>query len=67
VLHLSLSRLETRLDARRFVRMHRTHIVNLEQVRAFRPARGNLEAELLDGAHVAVSQSRAQELRRLGR
>ena len=68
LLHLSLSRLEARLDARRFVRVHRTHIVNLDQVRAFRrDARGNLEAELLDGARVPVSRARAQELRSLGR
>ncbi|HEV2149732.1 MAG TPA: LytTR family DNA-binding domain-containing protein [Longimicrobiaceae bacterium] len=68
LLHLSLSRLEARLDPRRFVRVHRTHIVNLDQVRAFRrDARGNLEAELLDGARVPVSRARAQELRRLGR
>jgi two-component system LytT family response regulator len=68
VLHLSLSRLETRLDPRRFARVHRTHIVNLEQVRAFRPdARGNFEAELLDAARVPVSRARAQELRSLGR
>ena len=64
VLHLSLSRLEARLDPLRFVRVHRTHIVNLEQVRAFRPdARGNLEAELMDGVRVPVSRARAQELR----
>ncbi|HEX2210375.1 MAG TPA: LytTR family DNA-binding domain-containing protein [Longimicrobium sp.] len=68
LLHLSLSRLEARLDARRFVRVHRTHIVNLDQVRAFRrDGRGNLEAELLDGARVPVSRARAQELRSLGR
>jgi two-component system LytT family response regulator len=67
LLHLSLSRLEARLDPRRFVRVHRTHIVNLDQVRAFRrDARGNLEAELLDGARVPVSRARAQELRNLG-
>jgi two-component system LytT family response regulator len=68
VLHLSLSRLETRLDPRRFSRVHRAHIVNLDQVRAFRrDAQGNLEAELLDGARVPVSRARAQELRKLGR
>jgi two-component system LytT family response regulator len=68
VLHLSLSRLETRLDARRFARVHRAHIVNLDQVRAFRrDAGGNLEAELLEGARVPVSRARAQELRKLGR
>jgi two-component system LytT family response regulator len=68
LLHLSLGRLEARLDPRRFVRVHRTHIVNLDQVRAFRrDARGNLEAELLDGARVPVSRARAHELRSLGR
>lgn len=68
LLHLSLSRLESRLDPLRFVRVHRTHIVNLDQVRAFRrDVRGNLEAELLDGARVPVSRARAQEIRSLGR
>ena len=68
MLHLSLSRLEARLDPRRFTRVHRAHIVNLDHVRAFRrDSRGNLEAELLDGARVPVSRARAQELRRAGR
>ncbi|HEX8452071.1 MAG TPA: LytTR family DNA-binding domain-containing protein [Longimicrobium sp.] len=68
VLHLSLSRLVTRLDPRRFARVHRAHIVNLDQVRAFRPdLRGNLEAEMLDGARVPVSRARAQEIRSLGK
>jgi two-component system LytT family response regulator len=68
VLHLSLSRLVTRLDPRRFARVHRAHLVNLDHVRAFRPdARGNLEAEMLDGARVPVSRARAQEIRSLGK
>jgi len=68
MLHLSLTRLEARLDSRRFVRVHRTHIVNLDQVRAFkRDTGGNLEAELLDGARVPVSRARAQEIRSVGR
>ena len=68
VLHLALGRLDARLDPRRFTRVHRAHIVNLEHVRAFRrDASGNLEAELLDGARVPVSRARAQELRSLGR
>jgi DNA-binding LytR/AlgR family response regulator len=42
--------------------------VNLDHARAFkRDARGNLEAELLDGARVPVSRARAQEIRKLGR
>ena len=68
VLHLSLSRLEARLDPRRFTRVHRAHVVNLDHVHAFkRDAAGNLEAELRDGARVPVSRARAQELRKLGR
>jgi two-component system LytT family response regulator len=67
VLHLSLNRLEERLDPKRFVRVHRAHMVNLDHVRAFkRDARGNLEAEMADGARVPVSRARAQELRGLG-
>lgn len=66
-LHLALNRLEERLDSKRFVRVHRAHIVNLDHVRAFKPdQRGNLEAELVNGRRVPVSRSRAQELRRLG-
>jgi two-component system LytT family response regulator len=66
-LHLSLNRLEKRLDPERFSRIHRAHIVNLEHVRAFkRDDRGNLEAELITGQRLPVSRARAQELRRLG-
>ena len=66
-LHLSLNRLEERLDPGRFARVHRAHIVNLDHVRTFRrDARGSLEAELTNGRRVPVSRSRAQELRRLG-
>jgi two-component system LytT family response regulator len=66
-LHLTLSRLEERLDPGRFARVHRAHVVNLDHVRAFRrDPRGNLEAELTDGRRVPVSRARAQELRSLG-
>ena len=66
-LHLSLNRLEQRLDAKRFLRIHRAHIVNFDHVRAFkRDLRGNLEAEMVDGYRLPVSRTRAQELRRLG-
>jgi two-component system LytT family response regulator len=66
-LHLSLNRLEKRLDPRRFLRVHRAHIVNLDHVRAFkRDGRGNLEAQLREGQRLRVSRARTQELRRLG-
>ena len=67
MLHLSLNRLEARLDPKRFLRIHRAHIVNLDHVARFRrDARGNLAAELADGTRLPVSRSRAQELRGLG-
>jgi len=67
LLHLSLARLEARLDPRRFLRIHRAHLVNLDHVRAFRRGgRGQLVAEMADGTRLPVSRSRAQELRHLG-
>ena len=68
ILHLSLGRLEERLDPVKFVRIHRTHIVNLDHVHAFSAGgKGRLEAELKDGTRLAVSRAKAQELRHLSR
>jgi two-component system, LytTR family, response regulator len=67
VLHVSLASLEQRLDPRRFTRVHRAHLVNLDHVKTFRrDSRGNLEAELHDGTRVPVSRARAQDIRSLG-
>jgi two-component system, LytTR family, response regulator len=67
VLHLSLNRLESRLEPERFLRIHRAHIVNLDCVRAFRnEGRGRMVAELDDGSRLPVSRSRASALRELG-
>jgi two-component system LytT family response regulator len=67
MLHLSLNRLEARLDPQRFLRIHRAHIVNLDRLKTFkRGSGGQLTAELVDGARLPVSRTRAQELRRLG-
>jgi len=64
LLSLSLNQLETRLDQVRFLRIHRTHIVNLDRVVAFRPeGKGKLVAELATGDRLAVSRQRAQALR----
>ena len=64
LLHLSLSQLEERLDPLRFVRIHRTHIVNLDHVTAFRRQPDTrLVAELSDGTRLPVSRAKAQELR----
>lgn len=67
VLTLPLARLEARLDPRRFMRIHRAHIVNLDHVATFRRhGKGGMTAELRDGTQLAVSRARAQELRKLG-
>lgn len=67
VIHLSLNRLEARLDPKQFLRLHRTNIVNLAHVAAFRRlAGGRLAAELKDGTRLPVSRSRAQVIRDLG-
>lgn len=66
LIHVALSGLLARLDPKRFVQVHRAHVVNMDHVRAFkRDARGNLEAELNDGTRVPVSRARAQEVRSL--
>jgi len=67
VLHLSLNKLEERLDPARFVRIHRAHIVNLAHVVSFKRAgKGRLLATLDDGARLAVSRARAAMIRELG-
>jgi two-component system, LytTR family, response regulator len=68
LLHVSLSRLEERLDGARFARIHRAYIVNLDHVVAFRrQLTGEVVAELRDGTRLPVSRAKAQELRHLAR
>ena len=67
MLHLPLSRLEARLDPKRFMRIHRTRIVNLDHVAAFRPhGKGQLVAELRTGERLVVSRERAKDIRAQG-
>lgn len=67
MLHLALNRLEARLDPAKFLRIHRTHIANLDHVRVFRRREGGrFAAEMDDGALLPVSRERAKELRILG-
>jgi len=59
----SLSSLETRLDPARFVRVHRSAIVNLERVREYRSdAPGECAVLLRDGTRIAVSRRRREQL-----
>jgi two-component system LytT family response regulator len=53
----SLASLEQRLDPQRFLRVHRTAIVNVDEVRSVKDS-GGLVLTLSDGAMVPVSRSR---------
>jgi two-component system LytT family response regulator len=66
LLHLSLNKLESRLDTQKFIRIHRAHIVNLDHVIAFRRLARGLVAELRSGEQVPVSRERAREIKGLG-
>ena len=60
--------LEDRLDARRFVRIHRSAIVHLDRVRELQDlGRGEYGVVLHDGTELRLSRSRRAHLeRRLG-
>jgi two-component system, LytTR family, response regulator len=65
---LRLATLEARLPNPPFLRVHRSHIVNLDHVERMRLLdNGHVEVQMKDGATVPVSRIRSQELRRLSR
>jgi two-component system LytT family response regulator len=66
LLRATLASFEQRLDPRTFQRVHRTAIVNVDEVRAVRDA-GRLVLSLSNGAEVAVSRSRRAHVERLVR
>ncbi|WP_420126027.1 LytR/AlgR family response regulator transcription factor [Longimicrobium sp.] len=58
--------LESRLDGRRFARIHRGAIVNLDRVKELRELhRGEWEVVLADGTRLKLSRSRKAHLERL--
>ncbi|HEU5217560.1 MAG TPA: LytTR family DNA-binding domain-containing protein [Gemmatimonadales bacterium] len=64
LIHLRLADLEHRLDPARFVRVHRSHIVNLDFVEAMIPTGdARLEVVLRDGTRLMASRSRSRDLR----
>ena len=63
MLRESLASLEQRLDPRRFLRIHRSAIVNLTRVRLVESSlRGDGVAVLVDGTRLKVTRSRRDEL-----
>lgn len=66
LLGMTLSALLPRLDPSRFVRIHRSHVVNLDYVSAIRPHdAGRYEVEMQDGTHIVASRSGTQMLRQI--
>lgn len=64
LLRVPLRRFVERLDAQVFLQVHRSHVVNLDRVRAFAPLDdGRLEIELQSGNIVIASRSRTPQLR----
>jgi two-component system LytT family response regulator len=65
LLRRSLSSLEEELDAARFVRIHRSLLVNLERVVALEPARhGAFVVVLRDGTRLTTSRAHGARLQR---
>ncbi|HEX8385872.1 MAG TPA: LytTR family DNA-binding domain-containing protein [Rubricoccaceae bacterium] len=63
--HLSLGAFESRPDTGSFLRVHRSHMVNLDFVRAFVPHDvARLAVELTDGTTVVASRARSTFIRR---
>jgi two-component system, LytTR family, response regulator len=63
LLRESLSALEKKLDPTRFVRIHRSTIVNLEHIRELQPAfHGDFVVLLHDGTELTVSRSFREKL-----
>ena len=60
----SLASLEQRLDPQRFRRVHRTAIVNVDEIRTMHD-RAGLRLTLSDGSDVAVSRSRRAQIEQL--
>ena len=62
----SLAALERKLDSKRFARVHRGHIVNLDRIREIQPwDSGDYRIVLADGSHVNFSRRYRSRLPRL--
>jgi two-component system LytT family response regulator len=66
LLQVPMAELENRLDANRFIRVHRSHIVNLDFVESLTPeGNAQLSIRLRDGTALMASRSASKALREL--
>jgi two-component system LytT family response regulator len=64
--NVPLSELERRLDSRAFVRIHRSHVVNMDHVTSWRPYDGaRFQITLRTGTTIMASRQRSRMLRAL--
>ena len=64
LIYVNLSDLASRLDPTRFIRVHRSHLINLDRVSAMAPFDASrLEVRLADGSKVVASRAGTQLLR----
>jgi two-component system LytT family response regulator len=66
LLHVSLTELADRLDAGRFVQVHRSHIVNLDSMKLLRPHEDErrLVIVLTNGEEIVASRAASETLRK---
>ncbi|MGH7570666.1 MAG: LytR/AlgR family response regulator transcription factor [Gemmatimonadota bacterium] len=61
----TMKALEARLDPERFVRIHRSHIVNVDRIRELEPFfHGDYVVRLTDGTKLRLSRGRGEALER---
>ncbi|MDZ4273183.1 MAG: LytTR family DNA-binding domain-containing protein [Erythrobacter sp.] len=66
LVRMSLGEFEQRLDPARFIRVHRSHIINIDHLAYAEPAGGGrLVAHMATGAAVPLSRTGSQALRQL--
>jgi two-component system LytT family response regulator len=63
-----MNEFEATLDPDRFLRIHRSHIINLDHMAAMLPFDATrLQVEMKDGTRLVASRTRSRELRGLAR
>ena len=66
LLHARLHDLYARIDQARFIRVHRSHIINVDCIRALEPREGSRVTVVLEsGTRIAASRAGSAQLRRI--
>jgi two-component system LytT family response regulator len=63
-IHVTMNALESHLDPEVFLRVHRSHIVNMDHVLTLEPYDSNrLTVKMSDGSHIVASRRRSKALK----